>query len=282
MNLSERGGPTLARRERRRRRLSATPPPQRTKLPFPVNLIWNVKVFYVVFIGVMILSLAAIGLAPGLGSTGGGSRSTAPIDDEALPEETPVSVMAFEAPEPTIDAIKPHKAIIRTNEGDIVIALNPDAPKAANSFAFLAGSGFYDGLEFFWVYSDTNGGYSAQAGDPTCAESGEFSCTGTGGPGYTLPNESDSTEAGQWTVIAPVVTPGGDQVHGSQFVIALRDGVKAEGSVIGEVVEGQEILESLQQRVPCFGAQPSESNPCQTGEQLPPPLTIEDVIVQPA
>ena len=52
--------------------------------------------------------------------------------------------------------------------------------------------------------------------------------------------------------------------------------------MFGEVVEGQEILESLEQRVPCFGAEPSDSNPCQTEEELPPPLTILDVIVQPA
>ncbi len=238
--------------------------------------------FYVAFIGVMILSLAAVGLAPGLGSTGGRSnRDTAPAD-EVIPEETPTGVMAFEAPEATIDATKPHEAIIKTDEGDIVVALNPEAPQAANSLAFLAGAGFYNGLEFFWVYRDTNGGYSAQAGDPTCEDSGELSCTGTGGPGYTLPKEGDSTEVGQWAVIAPVTIAGGDQVHGSQFVVALRDGVDAEGTVIGEVIKGQEILESLQGRTPCFGGEPSDSNPCQTGEELPPPLIIMDVIVQPA
>ncbi|MCH7836482.1 MAG: hypothetical protein IH864_06400, partial [Chloroflexi bacterium] len=66
-----------------------------------------------------------------------------------------------------------------------------------------------------------------------------------------------------------------------QFFIDLTDG-EFEGSVFGEVVEGQEILESLEQRVPCFGAEPSDSNPCQTEEELPPPLTILDVVVQPA
>lgn len=231
------------------------------------------------FIGVMILSLAAVGLAPGLGSTSSGRHSGAPVDDEEpLPVETPAAVETFaDGPPPVIDASKGHEAVITTDQGEIVIALNPDAPEAANSFAFLAGSGFYDGLEFFWALPE----FDVQAGDPTCADSGEFSCTGNGGPGYDLPREGDSTEATQWTVIAPV-TPGGDRVHGSQFVIALSDGLPFEGSIVGRVVEGQEILESLQRRTPCFGLEPSDSNPCQTEGELPEPLIIMDVIVQPA
>lgn len=251
---------------------------RRAKPPFPINLIWNVKAFYVTFIVIMILSLAAVGLAPGIGSTGGRhSGAGAPTDDGAVPEETPTGVMAFEAPEPTIDVSRNYNAVIKTDAGDIVVALNPQAPQAANSLAFLAGQNFYDGLQFFWVLPE----FDALTGDPTCGASGELSCTGAGGPGYTLPKEGDSSKAGRWSVIAPVIS-GGEQVHGSQFVIALGDGVKAEGSVIGEVVEGQEILESLEQRVPCFGAEPSDSNPCQTQEELPPPLTIQDVVVQPA
>jgi hypothetical protein len=63
-------------------------------------------------------------------------------------------------------------------------------------------------------------------------------------------------------------------------VIALRDELEFEGSVIGQVVEGQEILESLEERAPCFGSQSSES--CQTEEELPPALTREDIEVVPA
>ncbi len=100
------------------------------------------------FIVVMILSLAAVGLAPGLGSTGRGQHSGAPIDDEEpLPVETPAAVETFaDGPPPVIDASNGHEAVITTDQGEIVIALNPDAPKAANSFAFLAGKNFYDGL----------------------------------------------------------------------------------------------------------------------------------------
>jgi len=250
---------------------------RRARPPFPINLIWNVKAFYVTFIIVMIASLAATGLATGIGgSTGGGSSAPPPEDESPVPEETPTGLLTFKAPEDAIDASVEHKAVITTDQGEIVIALNADAPEAANSFAFLAGQDFYDGLEFFWVLP----GFDVQAGDPTCESSGDLSCTGASGPGYDLPREGDSTQADKWTVIAPATSPGSERVHGSQFVIALRDELEFEGSVIGQVVEGQEILESLEERTPCFGSQSSES--CQTEEELPPALIVEDVEVQPA
>ena len=51
---------------------------RRARPPFPINLIWNVKAFYVTFIIVMIASLAATGLATGMG--GNTQRQTVPID----------------------------------------------------------------------------------------------------------------------------------------------------------------------------------------------------------
>ena len=138
---------------------------RRARPPFPINLIWNVKAFYVTFIIVMIASLAATGLATGIGGTTGGGSSPPPIDEETrVPEETPTGLLPFDGPEDTIDASEPHKATIRTDKGDIEIELATDAPEAVNNFAFLASHDFYDGLEFFWVKS----GFTAQTGDPTC------------------------------------------------------------------------------------------------------------------
>ena len=248
---------------------------RRAKLPFPINLIWNVKAFYVVFIVVMIASMAAVGLTPGLGSNSGGSTG-APIDDiTPLPEQTAV-VTTFERPEKTIDPTAGYKATISTDQGDIVLALSADAPEASNSFAFLAGQDFYDGLAFYWVAE----GFDAQTGDPTCGPE-ELSCSGTGGPGYTLQKEGDGAGAKQWDVVAPV-TGSGEVVHGSQFVVALAESDKFAGSVFARVVAGQEILAGLAARVPCFGSAQSESNPCMTNEELPSALMIEDVIVEPA
>ncbi len=251
---------------------------RRARPPFPINLIWNVKAFYVTFIIAMIASLAATGLATGLGGTTQ-RQTTAPEDNSTVgAEETPTGLATFDAPgDAKLKASKDYKAVITTDQGKIVIDLSADAPEAANSLAFLASKDFYHGLQFFWVLPK----FDIQTGDPTCESSGKLSCTGTGGPGYDLPKEGgDSTQADKWTVIAPVISPGSDRVHGSQFVIALRDKLEFEGSVIGQVVEGQDILEKQPERAPCFGSQSSES--CQTEEELPPALTIEDIEVKPA
>jgi peptidyl-prolyl cis-trans isomerase B (cyclophilin B) len=252
---------------------------RRARPPFPINLIWNVKAFYVTFIIVMIAGLGAGGLAAGLG--GGSQTEPPPIpgDDDGSPiaGETPTGLLTFDAAgDAKLDASKDYRAVFTTDQGKIVIALSGDAPEAANSLAFLAGEGFYEGLEFFWVVPE----FDVQTGDPTCESSGEFSCSGIGGPGYDLPQEGDATQADKWTVIAPVTSPGSNRVHGSQFVIALTDGIEFEGSVIGQVTKGQDILKSLERRTPCFGSQSSES--CQTEEELPPALIIEGVEVKPA
>jgi cyclophilin family peptidyl-prolyl cis-trans isomerase len=254
------------------------PEVRHAKPPFPINLIWNIKAFYFVFMITMIASLAAVGLAPSLGG-GGSSSKGAPID-EASPAatETATGLLTFDKPEKTIDTTKAYNAVITTDKGEIVVALSKDAPQAVNSLAFLSGQNFYDGLQFFWVLP----GFDAQAGDPTCEASGDLSCSGAGGPGYTLPKEGDASKAAQWSVFAPVTASGGDQVHGSQFVIAMKADQKVDGTVIGQVVKGQEILQALTERVPCFGARPSQSNPCQLDDELPDALMIKDVAVQPA
>jgi cyclophilin family peptidyl-prolyl cis-trans isomerase len=232
-----------------------------------------------VFIVVMMVSLAAVGLAPGLGSTSS-SRGGAEVEDDASPVavETPEGLITLDGPEDTIDVSRSYQATIATDQGDIVVALDTEnAPETANSFAYLAGQNFYDGLEFFWVIP----GFDAQAGDPTCTANKDFACTGTGGPGYTLLPEGEKT-SGRWSVVAPVTVAGADQVHGSQFVISMSDEGNFEGTVLGEVVKGQEILEALELRQPCFGSATAESGQCQSEGELPAALVIEDVVVAPA
>ena len=250
---------------------------RRAKPPFPINLIWNVKAFYVVFIVVMIASLAAVGLAPGMGSTS--RSSTAPVvDDSPVPLETPTGVLTFEAPEKTIDASKPHKAILQTNKGTIEIALNTDAPKAVNSFAFLAGAGFYENLAFFYV----DRGFVAQAGDPTCDATQEQTCTGGNGPGYKLPLEKTKEGHEKWAVVAPA-TATGEQVHGSQFRVLFEPDPRLDGkeTVFGKVVneEGRQILSDLQDLVPCSVVQADD---CDPDPDMSSALIIESVIVEDA
>lgn len=219
----------------------------------------------------MILSMAAVGLGVGLG---GSSSSGVPIpeDGEDLPPPTPV-IEVFDAPAPTIDGTQPHVATITTNRGEIEIDLSTDAPEWVNSFAFLAGKGFYNGTTFF--YADE---YFAQAGDPSCSTDEESICSGVGGPGYTLTVE-DSGEHTQWSVVAPAISTGEGSVHGSQFRVLFQDDPRLDGqeTVFGTVVSGQDILEGIGVFEPCSFVDSETCEPDMSGA-----LVIENVEVRPA
>jgi peptidyl-prolyl cis-trans isomerase B (cyclophilin B) len=260
-----------ARQRRRRRGPADFSGPRRAKPPFPINLIFNVRAFYMFFIVVMIASIAAVGLAP----SNSGSRDRPNTDEESVVEPTPNSAMVFDAPAPTIDGTQPHVATLKTDEGDIKIQLVTDAPSTVNSFAFLAGSGFYDGTEFFYVDRD----YVAQAGDPGCREGGENVCSGTGGPGYSLKLEKTQEAHEQWAVVAPTLGEGGEDIHGSQFRILFKADPRLDGqeTVFGNVVQGQEILEGLSDLAPCSVV---TSEVCTNSRESA--LVIRDVIVEPA
>ena len=223
------------------------------------------------FIVVMIASIAAVGLVPS-----GSSRTPAspPNADEVVTEPTP-DTMTFEAPARTIDESRPYVATIKTDKGDIKIDLaTTAAPETANSFAFLAGSGFYNGTLFFYVDKD----YLTQAGDPTCRAGAESVCSGTGGPGYSLKLENTQAARERWTVVAPTLAQGGEDVNGSQFRILFRDDQRpnAQETVFGKVIEGQEILEGLSDLAPCSVV---SAEPCDP--DVSAALVIQDVIVEP-
>lgn len=97
------------------------------------------------------------------------------------------------------------KATIKTEKGDINVDLfEGDAPKTVANFAKLARSGFYDGLIFHRVIPN----FMVQGGCPR----GD----GTGGPGYTIPDEINSNQhlAGSLSM-----AHAGPNTGGSQFFI---------------------------------------------------------------
>ena len=82
------------------------------------------------------------------------------------------------APATIIDAAKTYTATVKTDVGTFVIALDAkDAPQTVNNFVFLAQHRFFDCVIFHRVIP----GFMDQTGDPTG--------TGSGGPGYTIPDE---------------------------------------------------------------------------------------------
>ncbi len=140
-----------------------------------------------------------------------------------------------EEPPMIIDTNKRYVATMATSHGTMVIALDPlSAPKAVNSFVFLARYHYYDGVVFHRIIP----GFVLQGGDPTG--------TGSGGPGYRFADELPAP--GRYQVGSLAMANAGPNTNGSQFfVISGPDGVRLPPlySHFGEVVRGLDVIESI-------------------------------------
>ncbi len=147
--------------------------------------------------------------------------------------------MKWNSPPPiTIDVKKKYTATIVTEKGDLVLELfAKDVPVTVNNFVFLARQGYYDGCTFHRVIP----GFMAQGGDPTG--------TGSGGPGYAIPNEITKHKhvAG-----ALSMANAGPNTNGSQFFICYnaQPGLDGSYSVFGQLVGGLDIFTNITPRDP--------------------------------
>ncbi|MGW2048063.1 peptidylprolyl isomerase [Streptomyces sp. NPDC001858] len=121
-------------------------------------------------------------------------------------------------PAVTIDTAAKYTMTLATTCGDIGIALKAKAaPHTVNSFSFLAGKGYFDHTKCHRL--TTNGIYVLQCGDPT----GQ----GSGGPGYTIPDENlkDTTLKNNVYPAGTVAMANTGQAHtgGSQFFLVYQD-----------------------------------------------------------
>lgn len=95
-----------------------------------------------------------------------------------------------------------------TTNGDFIVMLYDSLmPITAGNFKSLVDSNFYDGVIFHRVIDN----FVIQGGDPTG--------TGFGGPGYTIPDEFDSTLSNIQRTIS--MANSGPNTGGSQFFINL-------------------------------------------------------------
>lgn len=140
-------------------------------------------------------------------------------------------------------------AKITTNKGDILLDLFYDkTPLTVVNFVSLAegtmdlgggkatGIPFYDGLKFHRVIKD----FMIQGGCPLG--------TGTGGPGYTFPDEIVSSLKHNKAGILSMANAG-PGTNGSQFFITHLPTPHLDGrhTVFGAVVEGQDVVNSIAQ-----------------------------------
>ncbi len=146
----------------------------------------------------------------------------------------------FTKPEQTIDTGKTYTATIKTAKGDIVVALFSDTPITTNNFVFLACKGFYDGLTFHRVVPT----FVIQGGDPTGS--------GSGGPGYAIPDEDDGAHKMVEGVIS--MANSGPNSAGSQFFVTIGLGdsgslayLDPDFTVFGQVTSGMDVAKQIAQ-----------------------------------
>ncbi|MFO8037678.1 MAG: peptidylprolyl isomerase [Anaerolineales bacterium] len=140
-------------------------------------------------------------------------------------------------PEMRIDEGKTYQANMQTGKGEIHLELYPQhAPKTVNNFVFLAENGFYDGITFHRVVDD----FVIQGGDPTG--------TGRGGPGYQFEDELEGNPLKHEKGVISMANAG-PNTNGSQFFITHSPQPHLDGkhTVFGEVVEGQDVVDSIQE-----------------------------------
>jgi len=166
-----------------------------------------------------LLALSACGDETGDAASGGGAASE--LDLSSLPTGAPVSCdyaeddtlpAARDVEEPPAEA--PYTGeipvVLSTTLGDLDLTLDATkAPCTVNSFLSLASQGYYDDTPCHRLVTPQSGGLSVlQCGDP----SGE----GTGGPGYTVPDELDGSETYPAGTLA-MANIGRPDTNGSQF-----------------------------------------------------------------
>ena len=181
--------------------------------------------------GTVILAAGAAcgALVAGCGGGGGSTATTSAGGCRQVEAPAPKRV-ALPAPKQTVKRGEGLTAVVRTSCGTFAIALDTErAPKTANSFAYLARRGFYDGLDFHRVVP----GFVIQGGDPLG--------NGTGGPGYSVVEKPPANLAYRRGVVAMAKSsaePPGQS--GSQFfvVTAPDAGLPPEYALVGRVSKG--------------------------------------------
>ena len=133
-------------------------------------------------------------------------------------------------------------AVIKTNEGDMVIQFWTDAaPKTVENFKKLARAGFYDGTIFHRIVKN----FMIQGGDPVSKDPSKEDRYGSGGPGYKIKAEFNdhSHERG---VISMAREPEPDSA-GSQFFICLAPVTRLDHqyTTFGKLIKGDDVLENI-------------------------------------
>jgi cyclophilin family peptidyl-prolyl cis-trans isomerase len=183
-----------------------------------------------------VFAAVAVGVVAAILISRGGGGSSDVCEEVAAP---PPKTVSFKAPKQVLKPGEKATAVVKTSCGTFDIALDTkQAPKTANSFAFLAEEGFYDDLTFHRIAP----GFVIQGGDPEG--------TGAGGPGYGITEKPLANLTYTKGVVAMAkgsTDPPGRS--GSQFFVVTAPNAELppEYALVGKVSKGYDAVARIEE-----------------------------------
>jgi peptidyl-prolyl cis-trans isomerase B (cyclophilin B) len=240
---------------RPRQRSASTPPTKPVRRGTPTWLLLG---------GVLVAAVAVIGVGFFLSRGGGGAPpTTTPASARPSFNVGPPTATPLVSP-PAEPSSSGATVTIQTRKGTIVIQVfDQSSPVAATNFLNLAQAGYYNGLTFHRLVP----GFVIQGGDPK----GD----GTGGPGYTIPDEPIVGQYGRG--IVAMARTGAKNSAGSQFFIVLSDGARDDlerfrtYQIFGRVTQGMDVADAIAAMPNAGSAQ---------GNRALDPVAMDSVTVQ--
>ncbi|MBI2617469.1 peptidylprolyl isomerase [Candidatus Gottesmanbacteria bacterium] len=177
------------------------------------------------------------------------SKSTSQSQNQAKTYSSP--------PPLSIDTKKKYTAEVTTSKGSFEIQLFTDeVPQTVNNFVFLSRDGFYTNTIFHRIMK----GFMIQGGDPEG--------NGTGGPGYTFPDEKINRDYTRGIV---AMANHGPNTNGSQFFIMHQDyNLPKQYVIFGKVTNGMDVIDEISDT-------PVEENAQRELSKPQSPILIENV-----
>ena len=199
------------------------------------------------------------------------------MDCAAPNGETPGAKTYAEAPDVTLKPDTTYSVTLATNCGDIVIELDSKgAPANVESFLGLADDGYFDDTMCHRLTTENI--FVLQCGDPV----GD----GTGGPGFTLPDENlPKDEDNNYPAGTVAMANAGANIAGSQFFLVYKDTTLPPNyTILGTMTSGLKLVEAggragHRRRQPATGRRTSRSRSSRRPRLRPRPAA--DMTEQP-
>ena len=161
------------------------------------------------------------------------------LGGQTTPQEpTPEAAPAVELPNAGITETNKASITFTTNQGEIVIETTPSlAPLTVNAIAALAQKNYFDNTICHRL--TTEGIFVLQCGDPTG--------TGTGGPGFNIPDENlPEAVENNYPAGTVAMANAGPGTSGSQFFLVYQDTTLGPDYTIwGSITSGLDILQTI-------------------------------------